>query len=87
MEDRSPSAPRDLREWIARVEAIGQLTRIREEVDWNEEMGAITYMAHQTLGAATKFSLAPQASPRPDGAGRGDRAGTLPSRRASSSLA
>ena len=51
MEDRSIQAPRDLREWITRVEAIGQLTRVREEVDWNEEMGAITYMAHQTLGA------------------------------------
>ena len=45
------SAPRDLREWIARVEAIGQIHRINEEVDWNEEMGAITYMAHQEIGA------------------------------------
>lgn len=44
-------APRDLREWIARVEAIGLLRRITEEVDWNEEMGAITYMAHQQIGA------------------------------------
>ncbi|MFQ5899381.1 MAG: UbiD family decarboxylase [Candidatus Methylomirabilia bacterium] len=44
-------APRDLREWIARVEALGLLRRITEEVDWNEEMGAITYMAHQEIGA------------------------------------
>lgn len=44
-------APRDLRQWIARVEAIGQLQRITEEVDWDEEMGAITYMAHQEIGA------------------------------------
>src|SRR2546426_11562985 len=46
-----PSAPRDLREWLARAEAIGQITRIREPIDWNEEMGAITYMAHQAIGA------------------------------------
>ena len=51
MEDQSTPAPRDLREWITRVESLGQLTRVRDEVDWNEEMGAITYMAHQTLGA------------------------------------
>ena len=45
------AAPGDLREWIARVEAIGQLQRVTEEVDHNEEMGAITYMAHQEIGA------------------------------------
>src|SRR3989442_13622429 len=44
-------APHDLREWITRVEAIGQLQRITAEVDRDEEMGAITYMAHQSLGA------------------------------------
>ena len=51
MEDTSTPAPRDLREWITRVESIGQIIRIKDEVDWNEEMGAICYMAHQTLGA------------------------------------
>ena len=45
------SGPRDLRDWIARVEAIGQLKRISEEVGRDEEMGAITYMAHQEIGA------------------------------------
>lgn len=45
------AAPRDLRDWMARVEAIGQIQRIREEVNPNEEMGAITYMAHQTIDA------------------------------------
>ena len=44
-------AARDLREWLARVEAIGQLQRIKEEVERDEEMGAITYMAHQTINA------------------------------------
>src|SRR2546428_11059590 len=44
-------APRDLRDWLAKAEAIGQITRIREPIDWNEEMGALTYMAHQQIGA------------------------------------
>jgi len=42
--------PRDLRDWIERAEAIGQIHRVRAEVD-RDEMGAITYMAHQTIGA------------------------------------
>ena len=46
-----PGAPRDLRDWIHRVEAIGQLRRITEPVSRNEEMGAITYLAHQEIGA------------------------------------
>jgi 4-hydroxy-3-polyprenylbenzoate decarboxylase len=45
------AAPRDLRDWITQLEAIGQVQRIREEIDPNEEMGAITYMAHQTINA------------------------------------
>src|SRR3989304_3195010 len=44
-------APRDLREWIMAVEPLGQLQRIKEEVEREEEMGAITYMAHQTINA------------------------------------
>src|SRR5207245_5160322 len=46
-------APRDLRAWIDAVERIGQLTRIREEVSRNEEMGAITYMARHDNNATT----------------------------------
>jgi 4-hydroxy-3-polyprenylbenzoate decarboxylase len=42
--------PRDLREWLARAEAIGQIARVRGRVD-RDEMGAITYMAHQTINA------------------------------------
>ena len=49
--DSDTTAPRDLREWITRVEAIGQIQRIAQEVDHDEEMGAITYMAHQRLNA------------------------------------
>jgi 4-hydroxy-3-polyprenylbenzoate decarboxylase len=47
----SGRAPRDLRAWIDAVERIGQLKRIAEPVSRNEEMGAITYLAHQTIGA------------------------------------
>ncbi len=58
--DRPPSsppsggaAPQDLREWIARAEPLGLLQRIKAEVDWDEEMGAITYLAHQRINAPT----------------------------------
>jgi len=44
-------APRDLREWLARAEALGFVKRIAEEVDWDEEMGAITYMSSQEIGS------------------------------------
>jgi UbiD family decarboxylase len=36
---------RDLREWIALIERNGALKRIREPVDADEELSAITYMA------------------------------------------
>jgi len=36
---------RDLRDWLNRVQEIGELNTIGEEVDWNEELAAITYMA------------------------------------------
>ena len=32
----------DLRSWLATLEAHGELRRIKAEVDWNEEIGAIT---------------------------------------------
>ncbi|MDE3077809.1 MAG: UbiD family decarboxylase, partial [Chloroflexota bacterium] len=41
---------RDLREWMARVEEMGELTRITREVSCDEEMGAITYMAGRQEG-------------------------------------
>jgi len=58
------AGPRDLREWIARVEAIGQLTRITEEVSRDEEMGAITYLAHQQIGAPALLFENIKGSPR-----------------------
>jgi 4-hydroxy-3-polyprenylbenzoate decarboxylase len=44
-------APRDLREWLDAVEEIGQVQHVSTPVDRNEEMGAITYIAHQTINA------------------------------------
>jgi hypothetical protein len=34
----------DLREWLSRVEEIGELLRIAQPVDRDEEMSAITYL-------------------------------------------
>jgi UbiD family decarboxylase len=42
--DAPRSAPRDLREWLARVEAVGQLKRITAQVSPREELSAITYL-------------------------------------------
>ena len=36
---------RDLRDWLKMVEGIGELKKVKEEVDWDEELSAITYMA------------------------------------------
>jgi len=41
---------KDLREWMARVEELGELKHITKEVDWDEEMGAITYMVGKQEG-------------------------------------
>jgi UbiD family decarboxylase len=45
------TAPADLREWMRAVERIGQLRRITAPVSRNEEMGAITYLAHREIDA------------------------------------
>ena len=44
-------APRDLREWLQRVEALGELKRVTAEVDRDEEMSAVAYLAGQTVGS------------------------------------
>ncbi|MFZ7110980.1 MAG: UbiD family decarboxylase [Desulfatiglandales bacterium] len=41
----------DLREWLELVEEMGELKRIGQEIDWNEELTAITYMAGKTKGS------------------------------------
>lgn len=47
---------KDLRDWIDRVERMGELVRVRQAVDCNEEMSAITYLvAKQTPSPAILF--------------------------------
>lgn len=38
---------RTLRDWINRVDGIGQLKRVDEEVHWDQEMAAVTYTVHK----------------------------------------
>ena len=51
IDDRSHTVPRDLREWLAAVEQAGELIRIREPVDLDEELSAVTYMVAQRPAA------------------------------------
>src|SRR2546423_1711131 len=41
----------DLRDWLERVEEMGELRRITQLVDPIEEMGAITYMVGKQIGS------------------------------------
>lgn len=40
----------DLRDWLAEVEKIGELARINEPTDWDEEISGITYLTGKKLG-------------------------------------
>ncbi len=51
MTERPAALAADLREWIERVDAAGELVRIRDEVDPVEEMAALTYMVGRRHGA------------------------------------
>ena len=42
---RAPLAWRDLRDWLALVEGHGALMRLKQEVDTDEELAAITFLA------------------------------------------
>lgn len=42
---------RDLRQWLADVEAMGELHRVEATVDWDEELAAVTYMRAQDRDA------------------------------------
>ncbi len=41
---------RDLRDWLQGVENIGELLRISEEVDWDQEMSATAYLVGKEIG-------------------------------------
>ena len=57
---RSGARPiQDLREWLARVDQIGELVRVTQAVDRDEEMSAITYLlAKQQPSPAVLFERA-----------------------------
>src|ERR1017187_4070731 len=59
----------DLREWLSRVEEIGELTRISQPVDRDEEMSAISYLvAKQQPSPAVLFERPKGFDKRPIGA-------------------
>ncbi len=41
---------KSLGDWLKVVESMGELKRIKAKVDWDLEMGTITYMAGKTVG-------------------------------------
>ncbi len=55
--ERSGREPiQDLRQWLARVDEIGELIRVSKPVDWDEEMSAIGYLlAKQSSAPAVLF--------------------------------
>ncbi len=57
MPERSGTKPiQDLREWLARVEELGELIRVGQAVDCEEEMSAISYLvAKQQPSPAVLF--------------------------------
>lgn len=45
------AVPQDLREWLGRVAEAGELVVVDAEVDWDQEMAAITYLVTRRPGA------------------------------------
>ncbi|MDY6864200.1 MAG: UbiD family decarboxylase, partial [Thermodesulfobacteriota bacterium] len=46
---------RDLREWLEYLEENGELVRVKKEVDWNLEVGAIIRRVYDTMAPAPLF--------------------------------
>ena len=60
---------KDLREWISRVESMGELVRVKQPVDCNEEMSAIAYLvAKQSPSPAILFERTKSYETSPIGA-------------------
>jgi UbiD family decarboxylase len=38
----------DLRDWIQKAEEMGELKRVKQEIDWDQEMTAIDYLVGKT---------------------------------------
>lgn len=47
----------DMRDWISWLEDEGQLSRVKAQVDWNEEMGTIARRAYDVYGDASPALL------------------------------
>ncbi|MDP2724966.1 MAG: UbiD family decarboxylase, partial [Syntrophales bacterium] len=45
----------DLRSWIELLESKGELRRVKTEVDWDREIGAITRLVANNKGPALLF--------------------------------
>jgi UbiD family decarboxylase len=52
-----PERPWDLKTWIRYLEAEGHLARVKSEVDWNEELGAVTRRTYDVYGDASPALL------------------------------
>ncbi len=68
---KSPAARpiQDLREWLARVDKLGELVRVKQPVDRDEEMSAISYLvAKQQPSPAVLFQRAAGFEKSPIGA-------------------
>ena len=64
-----PAPIQDLREWLQRVDEMGELVRVTKTVDWNEEMSAIGYLvAKQTPSPAILMEKAKDYENSPVGA-------------------
>jgi 4-hydroxy-3-polyprenylbenzoate decarboxylase len=67
--NRGGGAIQDLREWLARADQIGELVRVAEPVDRDEEMSAISYLvAKQQPSPAVLFERAKGFDKSPIGA-------------------
>ena len=48
-------ANKDMRDWMAKIEEVGELKRITAEVDWDLELGAIARRVSSQEGPALLF--------------------------------
>ena len=71
----------DMRQWMAQLEQHGELRRIKAEVDWDREIGAVTRRMLEKKGPALLFenikgyqaAAAPSCSPAASAPARGSR--------------
>jgi 4-hydroxy-3-polyprenylbenzoate decarboxylase len=57
----------DLRDWLDKVREMGELKTITEEVDWDEELAAVTYMVAKEKGGPALLFENVKGSPKGSG--------------------